>query len=87
MRRRNSISVLEFLLESVTRSLNVEEARNLIRLKADAKTQTPVDQLARKCNEGELTPGERADYEGYVIAGNLISILQAKVRLRLAKKP
>jgi hypothetical protein len=85
MSTRNGAAVLEHLLEPVTRSLNVEAARKLVRLKADAKTQARVDELARKCNEGELTPSERAEYERYVTAGTLIAILQAKARLLLAK--
>jgi hypothetical protein len=85
MNRRNGPAVLERLLEPVSRSLNVEAARKLVRLKADAKTQAIVDELARKCNEGELTPRERLQYERYVTAGNVIAILQAKARLLLAK--
>jgi hypothetical protein len=77
--------VLERLLEPVSRSLNVEAARKLVRLKADAKTQARVDELARKCNEGELSAKERLEYERYVSAGTLIAILQAKARLLLAK--
>ena len=61
-------------------------ARKLVRLKADAKTQARVDALAEKCNEGELTAKERAEYERYVTAGNLIAILQAQARLLLANK-
>jgi len=85
MSRRNGSAVLERLLEPVSRSLNVEAARKLVRLKADAKTQAIVDELARKCNEGELTAQERAEYERYVTVGNVIAILQAKARLLLAK--
>jgi hypothetical protein len=86
MSRRNGADALERLLAPVSRSLNVEAARKLVRLKADAKTQARVDKLARKCNEGELTPRERAQYERFVTAGNLIAILQAEARLLLAKK-
>lgn len=85
MSRRNGSAILERLLEPVSRSLNVEAARKLIRLKAGGKTQARVDELARKCNEGELTPVERAEYERYVTAGTMIAILQAKARLLLAK--
>ena len=85
MSRHNQTAVLERFLGPVTDSLNVEAARKLVRLKADAKTQARVDKLARKCNEGELTDDERAEYEWYVTAGNLIAILQAKARLLLAK--
>ena len=45
-----------------------------------------VDELARKCNEGELTPEERARYERYITAGNVIAILQAQARLLLTQK-
>ena len=86
MSRRNGTAVLKRLLAPVSRSLNVEAARKLVRLKADAKTQARVDELARKCNEDELTSQERAEYERYVTAGNLVAILQAKARLLLAKK-
>ena len=87
MSRRNGSAVLGRLLEPVSQSLNLEAARKLIRIKADAKTQARVDELARKCNEGELTPKERAEYERYVTVGNVIAILQAKARLLLAKRP
>ena len=84
--RNGSAALLERLLEPVSRSLNVEAAKELIKLKADPRTQARVDELARKCNEGDLTPSERSEYERYVTAGNLIAILQAKARLVLAKR-
>jgi hypothetical protein len=87
MKRDNQTVVLERFLGPVAESLNVEAARKLVRLKADAKTQARVDRLARKCNEGELTKEEHAEYEWYITAGNLIAILQAKARLLLAKQP
>ena len=87
MKRRNgSTALLERLLEPVSRSLNAEAAKELVKLKADAETQARVDELARKCNEGELTPTEKSEYERYVTAGNLVAILQAKARLKLSKK-
>jgi hypothetical protein len=85
-RNRESTAVLERLLDPVSRSLNIEAARKLVQLKADAETQARVDELARKCNEGELSSAERSEYETFVTAGNLIAILQAKARLILAKK-
>jgi hypothetical protein len=85
MTRRNGTGILERLLEPVTDSLNVEAAQKLLRLKPDATAQARVEALARKCNKGELTTRERAEYERYVTAGNLIAILKAKARLLLAK--
>jgi hypothetical protein len=78
-------AMLERLLEPVNESLNIEAARILIRLKADASSQARIDELARKCNEGELTPAERVEYKRFVTVGTLIAILQAKARLLLAK--
>ncbi len=74
-------------MEPVSRSLNVEAAGKLLQVKADSKTQARIDELARKCNEGDLTTAERSEYERYVTAGNLVAILQAKARLLLTKNP
>ncbi len=84
--RNGSADLLERLLEPVSRSLNAEAAEELVKLKADRKTQARVDELARKCNEGDLTPSERSEYERYVTAGNVVAILQAKARIILANK-
>ncbi len=75
--------LLERLLEPVSTSLNDEAARKLIGLKANRKAEARVAELARKCNEGELTPAQRQEYQTYVMAAELIAILQAKARLRL----
>ena len=73
-RDRGSTAVLERLLDPVSRSLNIEAARKLVQLKADAQTQARVDELARKCNKGELTSAERSEYEAFVTAGNLCTV-------------
>jgi hypothetical protein len=52
--------LLQRILDPVSSSLNDEAAKKLIGLKADRKVQSRVAELARKCNEGELTPEERA---------------------------
>lgn len=78
--------VLERMLEPITRSLNVDAAKKLVRLKADAKVQARVAKLARKCNEGELTAEEAAEYDRYIAFADFIAILQAKARLLLTKK-
>ena len=74
---------LEQLLEPAMRSLNDESARKLAALRLDAKTQARIDALAERCNEGALSPEERAEYEAYVRAIDLIGILQAGARATL----
>jgi hypothetical protein len=78
-------SVLERMLDPVGRALNGEAARELVNLRADPEVQARVAELAAKCNEGDLTPDERAEYERYVAAGSVIAVLRAKARLALAR--
>ena len=87
MKNGESASVLDRLLEPVTRCLTPESARALVELRADADAQTRIAELAEKCNEGRLTAEERREYETYVHVGNLIAILQAKARVLLRQKP
>ena len=85
MKRTNG-RFLEHLLDPISSSLNEEAARKLLALKADAKARAHVSKLARKCNEGTLTPEERAEYETCIVAGDVIAILQAQARLRLSRR-
>lgn len=78
MENRRSSAVLDDMLEPVSRCFNVDVARALVALRVDERTQARVDELAEKCNEGQLTPEERSEYEDYVQASTLIGILQAK---------
>ena len=78
--------ILERILEPVSSALNPEAARRLIALKADRKAQAHVAKLARKCNEGQLTPEERAEYAAYVMAGEVLALLQAKARILFARR-
>jgi hypothetical protein len=76
---------LDRILDPVGRALNPEAARRLVQLRLDAKTQARIDRLARKCNEGKLTPKERSEYETYVFAIDFVAILQTKARALLAR--
>jgi len=76
-------AVLEEMLEPVSRCLGMETARALSTLQLGERLQVRVGVLAEKCNEGLLTPDERAEYEAYVQASTLIGILQAKARQKL----
>jgi hypothetical protein len=85
MQNGHGSAVLDEMLEPVSRSFGLKTARALAALQVGKRTQTRVDKLAEKCNEGRLTPDERAEYEAYVQASTLIGILQAKARRILAK--
>src|SRR6266576_1190271 len=68
------------ILDPLSRCLTPEVARRVIDLRANPSAQRRIDELAEKCNNGELSPDERTEYEVYVVAGSLIAVLQAKAR-------
>lgn len=77
---------LDRLLDPVGRCLTPEVARQLVALRAEPDLQARVDLLAHRCNEGELTPEEREEYELYIRASRFIALLQAKARRLLAQQ-
>ena len=77
---KRSSAVIDRLVEPVVRTLTPEVARALVNLRADPQLQAQMDELAEKCNEGQLTPDERDDYETSIRFANFIAILQAKAR-------
>ena len=79
-----SPSLLDQLLGSVGRTMTKDFARELVELRASPEIQARIDELAEKCNEGQLSAEERAEYEDFVQAIHLIGILQRKARMVLA---
>ncbi len=86
MNNADTPSILDRLLDPISRCLTTESARAFVALEADPVAQTRIGELAEKCNEGQLTAEERRDYETYVHVGNVIAILQAKARLYLKQQ-
>jgi len=75
---------LDRLLDPFAKCLTPDVARRFVELRADPETQARIDELAAKANEGNLSPAERIEYEGYVEAIDVVSVLQAKARKLLA---
>jgi hypothetical protein len=80
-------NLLSQLLEPVGQMMPVAFARELAALRAAPEVQARIDELADKCNEGQLTDEERAEYDAYVDAIDVISILQAKARSVIKRQP
>jgi len=78
-------AILGEMLEPVSRSFGLQTARSLVALRVSGRTRARVEKLAERCNQGKLSPNERAEYEAYVQASTLIGILQAKARRILFK--
>ena len=81
------ITLLDRLLEPVSRCLTPEAAQQLVALRADPAVQSRIDTLADKSTEGQLTDTERDEYETYVRAIDFIAVLQAKARRLLLSTP
>jgi hypothetical protein len=60
--------------------LTRDQARAIVDFRGDDELAQRVEELAVKCNEGELTDEERAEYEGYAYANRFIAVMQAKAR-------
>src|SRR5262249_45405816 len=75
------------LLEPVVGNRPLEFAQELAALRAAPDVQARIDDLADRCNQGQLSDEERAEYEAYVDAIDGLSILQAQARSVLARQP
>lgn len=82
---QTAFAQLDRLFDPTQHHLSDEGARILVELRDDAETESKMELLAAKANQGTLTPDERREYESWVRAGTLISILQAKARLYLKR--
>jgi hypothetical protein len=80
---KNNSALLDRLVDPVVRTLTPEVARGLVHLRADPELQARMDELAQKCNEGQLSPEEREEYETSIRFGNFIALLQVKTRALL----
>jgi hypothetical protein len=76
-------STLDRLLDPVGRCLTPEAAKALVDLRADSQFQARLDELADKNTAGLLTPDERAEYDLYLSAMSVVTVLQSMARMRL----
>jgi hypothetical protein len=79
-RSKKQPSVLDLMLDPVSRCLDEGSAKRLLDLRLDPAVQSRVGELAEKANEGILTEAERAEYEAYINTDDFISILKLKAR-------
>jgi len=74
------VNALDQLLEPVRDCLTAAVATRIMQLRASPEIQAKLDLFAEKNAEGRISPGELAEYEAFIRAGNLIAVLQAKAR-------
>lgn len=64
-----------------------DKAEQILQYRSDPALQERIDELATKSTEGELTPDDRAEYEGYIRANKFVALLQRQARRLLTIKP
>jgi hypothetical protein len=57
-----------------------EKSAAVLGFRPPPELQARIEELAAKSTEGQLTPKERAEYEGYVRANKFVAILQRLAR-------
>ena len=75
--------ILAQCLEPLGECLTPEVAQKIVGFRASPELQARIDELADKCNEGELTPEEASEYDRYVDAIDVVAMLKAQVRALL----
>jgi len=73
-------SVLENLLDPLSRCLDEESSRRIVEFRISPALQARLDVLADRANEGTATAEELAEYDSIVTATDFISILKVKAR-------
>lgn len=57
-----------------------DKAEAVLGFRAEPELRARIEELAGKSTEGQLTEGEKAEYEGYVRANKFVAILQRQAR-------
>ena len=76
-------SALDRLMAPVADCLDEASLRALIELRADPVEAGRIQELAERCNAGQISDAERAEYETMVLFGNFLGVLQSKARRKL----
>ena len=75
----------DHILDPVAECLTPEVARRILAVQIDPEIQARVDDLAAKAGSGELTAGERAEYEDLIEKADLLGILKSLARQAVAE--
>lgn len=73
------------VIAPIGQCLTPAAAKQIVALRADKRAKRRLQELAAKCDDGALTPDERAEYRLFVEVGDLVALLQAKAQRYLAE--
>jgi hypothetical protein len=77
-------SLLRQVFETFGAGLTPKLAKSILAIKFSKEETERATELADKCNEGLLTPEERAEYTRIVNLGTELAILKSRARLFLS---
>ncbi len=84
MKRTGSKSSLaDKVLDLAAECFDPPTLEALAKLRLSPGLAARADRLARKANEGLLTPGERADYEAFIKTSEMLTLIQLRARQKL----
>lgn len=83
---RKTIDIWSRMLLPSRGDFSPDLARYLIKLKAPPSLQRKADRLARRSNEGKLSPQEVVEYEALLEVENVLILLKAKAHKSLSRK-
>ena len=79
----NVLTIWDRLLNLGEHPRSREAAEYFVSLHFPETDLRRVDELAERCQLGSLTPEERKEYEAYVLAGSILTVLQSRARVFL----
>jgi hypothetical protein len=82
----STAEILDGVLDPFTKCLTTQAAQKIIDFRPDQETQSEIDDLAAKADRGQLTDEERASYQEYIDAFDLVAIVKSKARSVLAQQ-
>lgn len=63
--------------------LSPQAAQSILEMTFSDDDRDKMDVLAKKAQQGELTPAEQEEIDGYERVGNFLSLIKSKARLSL----
>lgn len=74
------VTIFARLLDPNELDLTPEAAQSLLRIGFDQADHDRMHELAVKNQKGQLTPEEDAEFENYLLVGDLLAIVHATAR-------
>ncbi len=71
---------LDQLIDPIADCLTIEAAEKIVAARAKPGLQRRIDELGEKANEGTLTAAEQGEYDRYLAAYHVVTLMQARAR-------